>query len=88
MACESGVPKLFHGMSFLMGFGYTGTGLSPQQLAELLTYAGGRVLDQLSNDLGEHTKKFLCLHHASQHQCTVDYVELQQEQPEIHQVSL
>ncbi|KAL0039358.1 hypothetical protein WJX79_004746 [Trebouxia sp. C0005] len=51
-AYESGAPKLFHGMSFLMGFGYKGTGLSPQQLAELLTYAGGHVLDQLSADVG------------------------------------
>ncbi|KAL0044727.1 hypothetical protein WJX82_006986 [Trebouxia sp. C0006] len=52
MAYESGAPKLFHGMSFLMGFGYKGTGLSPQQLTELLTYAGGHVLDQSSADLG------------------------------------
>ena len=75
MAGESGAPKLFHGMSFLMGFGYKGTGLSPQQLTELLIYAGGRVLDQSSADLGERTTRYLCLHHALHHRCTVDYVE-------------
>jgi len=79
MAGESGAPKLFHGMSFLMGFGYKGTGLSPQQLTELLTYAGGHVLDQSSADLGEHTTRCLCLHHALQHRCTVHNAELQQE---------
>ncbi|KAL0033003.1 hypothetical protein WJX77_010243 [Trebouxia sp. C0004] len=52
MARESGAPKLFHGRSFLMGCGYKGSGLSPQQLAELLTHAGGCVLDHLSADLG------------------------------------
>ncbi len=66
-------------MSFLMGFGYKGTGLSPQQLTELLTYAGGHVLDQSSADLGEHTTRCLCLHHALQHRCTVHNAELQQE---------
>ena len=79
MAYESGAPKLFHGMSFLMGCGYKGTGLSPQQLTELLTYAGGHVLDQSCADLGEHTTRCLCLHHALQHRCTVHTAELQQE---------
>ena len=54
-------------MSFLMGFGYKGTGLSPQQLAELLTYAGGCVLDQMSADLGEHTTRCLRLRYALHH---------------------
>ena len=35
--------------------------------AELLTYAGGCVLDQLSADLGEHTTRCLCLRYALHH---------------------
>lgn len=46
LARQSGAPKLFHGMSFWMGSGYKGTGLSPQQLAELLIDAGGHVLQE------------------------------------------
>ena len=34
-------------MSFWMGSGYKGTGVSPVQLAELLTCAGGLVLHSL-----------------------------------------
>lgn len=49
-------------MSFLMGFGYKGTGLSPQQLAELLTHAGGQVLDHVPAQPGEDHAPCTCLH--------------------------
>lgn len=55
VACQSGVPRLFQGMSFWMGCGYKGSGLSPQQLAELLMHGGGRVLHHLPDRLaGKH----------------------------------
>ena len=44
---HAGAEGLFQGMSFWMGPGYKGTGVSPHQLTELLTCTGGRVLEHL-----------------------------------------
>ena len=47
LSCQAGGGQLFQGMSFWMGPGYKGTGVSPHQLAELLTCTGGQVLQSL-----------------------------------------
>ena len=44
---QAGAKGLFQGMSFWMGPGYKGTGVSPHQLTDLLTCTGGRVLERM-----------------------------------------
>ena len=58
LRAQSAGPGLFQGMSFWMGSGYKGSGVSPQQLADLLTCAGGQVLQALPKPL---TGDCICL---------------------------
>lgn len=43
----AGGEPLFRGMAFWLGSGYKGQGVSPHQLADMLTWAGGQVLGRL-----------------------------------------